>query len=102
MALILPHLQVHTVDVHDTLRDRKTAENYLAEIEQVYEKLNKEWGVIVVGLVTDASGESRKARQLFAKKYPFLIVLDCYSHQVRVLSPAVPNNNLSQSITRLI
>ena len=35
-----------------------------------------------MGLVTDASGESRKARRLFARKYPFLIVLDCYSHQV--------------------
>ena len=54
----------------------------MKEIEQVYHKLKDEWGVIVVGLVTDASGEARKARRLFARKYPSLIVLDCYSHQV--------------------
>ena len=54
----------------------------MKEIEEVYNKLKDEWGVTVVGLVTDASGEARKARRLFARKYPFLIVLDCYSHQV--------------------
>jgi hypothetical protein len=54
----------------------------LREIEEVYNKLKDEWGVVVVGLVTDASGEARKARRLFARKFPFLIVLDCYSHQV--------------------
>jgi len=58
------------------------AENYLAEIEEVYAKLKEKWHVLVVGLVTDASGESRKARRLFAHQYPSLIVLDCYSHQV--------------------
>jgi hypothetical protein len=35
-----------------------------------------------VALVTDASGEARKARRLFAAKHPSIIVLDCYSHQV--------------------
>lgn len=45
------------------------------------------WGTIVVALVTDASGEARKARRLFAAKHPSIIVLDCYSHQVRSLDP---------------
>jgi hypothetical protein len=58
----------------------------LKEIEEVYNKLKNEWGVVVVGLVTDASGEARKARRLFARKYPFLIVLDCYSHQVSIFA----------------
>jgi hypothetical protein len=81
-ALIYLIWQVHTVEVHNTTKERKTAENYLKEIDEVYNKLKDEWGVVVVGLVTDASGEARKARRLFARKYPFLIVLDCYSHQV--------------------
>lgn len=44
--------------------------------------VTEEWGTIVVALVTDASGEACKARRLFAAKYPNIIVLDCYSHQV--------------------
>lgn len=58
----------------------------MKEIEEIYDKLITVWGVIVVGLVTDASGEARKARRLFARKYPSLIVLDCYSHQVSKIS----------------
>jgi len=60
------------------------AENYLVEIEDVYAKLKEKWCNLVVGLVTNASGESRKACQLFARQYSSLIVLYCYSHQVSV------------------
>ena len=80
--LIFSIWKVHTVEVHNTTKERKTAENYLREIEAVYQKLEDDWGAIVIGLVTDASGEARKARRLFASKFPSLVVLDCYSHQV--------------------
>jgi len=30
----------------------------------------------------DASGECRKARWLLGRKYPHIVVLDCYRHQV--------------------
>jgi len=79
-------LKVYTVRVHDATGERKTAENLLAEIENVLAIVTGEWGTIVVALVTDASGEARKARRLFAAKYPDIIVLDCYSHQVRSLN----------------
>lgn len=68
--------------VHNATGDRKTAEALLKELEDVLTTLQNDWGAIVVGLVTDASGESRKARRLFGVKYPHIIVLDCYSHQV--------------------
>lgn len=76
-------LKVYSVRVHDATGERKTAENLLVEIEHVLALLTEEWGTIVVALVTDASGEARKARRLFAAKHPSIIVLDCYSHQVR-------------------
>lgn len=68
--------------VHNATGDRKTAEALLKELEDVLATLQNDWGAIVVGLVTDASGESRKARRLFGAKYSHIIVLDCYSHQV--------------------
>lgn len=54
-------LKVHTVEVQNTTKEHKFAENYHREIEFVYAKLTNEWKVDVVGLVTDASGEARKA-----------------------------------------
>ncbi|KAF8152004.1 hypothetical protein BJ912DRAFT_1027651 [Pholiota molesta] len=79
--MITANKKVQTVDVHNTTADRHTAENYLGEIEEVYGKLLTDWDVIPVVLVTDASGEARKARRLFSLTHSEMIVLDCYSHQ---------------------
>ena len=68
--------------MHDASKERKTAENLLKLLEEVVEEVEKEWGAQVVAVVTDASGESRKARRLFSRKYPHIMVLDCYAHQV--------------------
>ena len=70
--------------VHDSTKDCKTAENLLCELEKVYSSLQDPmtWCTVVAGLVTDASGEARKARHLFLVKHPQVIMLDCYSHQV--------------------
>lgn len=45
-------------------------------------ELREEWAVVIIAIVTDASGEARKACQLLGEKYPWLVVLDCYAHQV--------------------
>ncbi|KAJ7726706.1 hypothetical protein DFH07DRAFT_757985 [Mycena maculata] len=76
---------LHTVKVFEDSAERKTAENYLAQLVAVFKMLGEEWKVVVVAVTTDASGESRKARLLFAKAYPWVVVLDCYAHQVRSL-----------------
>ena len=81
------NLKVYSVRVHDATGERKTAENLLEEIERVLTIVTDDWGTIVVALVTDASGEARKARRLFAAKHASIIVLDCYSHQVRSPDP---------------
>lgn len=72
-----------THTVLDTTKDRKTADNLLIEFENVYADLeaHETWAASVGGLVTDASGESRKARRLFLNRHPHVIVLDCWSHQ---------------------
>ncbi|KAJ7145947.1 hypothetical protein C8R44DRAFT_599192, partial [Mycena epipterygia] len=74
---------LHTVKVFEDSAERKTAENYLAQLLAIFKTLTDEWKVIVVAVTTDASGESRKARLLFGRGHPWVVVLDCYSHQFR-------------------
>lgn len=62
--------------------ERKTASNFLSLLERVYHNVEKEWNVVISAVVTDASGETRKARREFVAKYPSVVVLDCYAHQV--------------------
>lgn len=68
--------------VHDTSAERKTAEKLLPLLEAATKEVDELWNCTVAGLVTDASGECRKARADFVKKYPWIVVLDCFAHQV--------------------
>ncbi|CDO76574.1 hypothetical protein BN946_scf184831.g10 [Trametes cinnabarina] len=77
--------EVHTVRVIDTSHERKTAPNFLKHIEDTLKMLGQDWNIIVVAFTSDASGESRAARIALLEKYPWLIVLDCYAHQVNLV-----------------
>ena len=48
--------------VHDASSERKTAEELIPLLEEVIRIVRDEWGAIVIAIVTDASGECRKAR----------------------------------------
>ena len=69
--------------VDDTSEERKTAEKLLEHLEAAMKEVEEKWGAKVIAIVTDASGECRKARRILGQKYPWLVVLDCYSHQVQ-------------------
>ncbi|KAF7358758.1 hypothetical protein MSAN_01214800 [Mycena sanguinolenta] len=77
--------KVYTVRVHDASLERKTAENLLKLMLEVIETLKQKWGVVPIDFVTDASGESRKARRLLQQLMPMLITPDCYAHQVNLI-----------------
>ncbi|CDO68878.1 hypothetical protein BN946_scf185000.g21 [Trametes cinnabarina] len=77
--------EIHTVRVLDTSTERKTAPVFLKHIEETLQSLGEDWKVVVVAFTSDASGESRAARIALLKKYPWLIVLDCYAHQVNLV-----------------
>ena len=68
--------------MHDASAERKTAEQLMVLLEEVIATVQDKWGAIVVAIVTDASGECREARRLLGRKYPHIVVLDCYGHQV--------------------
>ncbi|KXN91867.1 hypothetical protein AN958_11547 [Leucoagaricus sp. SymC.cos] len=73
--------QLYTIKVHDALLERKTAENLLCVIKDVINTIEVEWEGRVTALVTDASGECRKAKIDLVKDWPSIIALDCFTHQ---------------------
>ncbi|KAJ3002962.1 hypothetical protein NUW54_g5562 [Trametes sanguinea] len=79
------YAQAHTVRVIDVSKERKTAANFLAHIEDTLKDVKEKWNVEVVGFTSDASGESRAARLELLSKYTYLIVLDCYAHQINLI-----------------
>lgn len=74
--------QIYTVKVADTSEERKTADELLKHLEAAIKEVESQWGATVVAVVTDASGECRKARRILKERYPWMVVLDCYAHQV--------------------
>ena len=68
--------------MHDASCERKTADNLKLHLEKTIKMVRLDYGAHVVGVVTDASGECRKARRLLALEHPDIVFLDCYAHQV--------------------
>jgi non-canonical (house-cleaning) NTP pyrophosphatase len=78
-------IQAHTLNVHDTSSEWKTAENFAVHLENTIKVVRTEYFAVLVAVVTDASGECRKTRRILALKYPEIVFLDCYAHQVCAL-----------------
>ncbi|KDQ19209.1 hypothetical protein BOTBODRAFT_102720 [Botryobasidium botryosum FD-172 SS1] len=76
--------QTYPLQLLDTTAEQKTADLLLEHMDQSIRVAEKDWRVKVVGLTSDALGESRKARMDLLKKYPHLVIPDCYAHQVAV------------------
>jgi len=70
-------------------------------LENAIRIVQTEYFAFLVAIVTDASGECRKARRILALKYPEIVFLDCYAHQVRdTLSLAPDTNTVVQDKSR--
>ena len=85
---------MHSVKVNDTTKKRKTAENLLEDLEEVYKELCEIWATIVVGLVTDAAGDARKARRLFALKHPRSRLLCLIAMHIRYFSTSYMTSSI--------
>ena len=68
--------------MHDTSGERKTANNLMIHLKNAINTVRTDYHAHVAGVVTDASGECRRARRLLAEEYPEIVFLDCYAHQV--------------------
>lgn len=78
----------------DVSLERKTAEIFLRQLTDAYKEVEQNWKAMVVGVVTDASGECRKARREFLRDHPWVVVIDCYAHQVSILVTILSRNRL--------
>ena len=62
------------------------AENFVIHLKNMINTVWTDYFAFLVAVVTDASGECRKARKILALKYPDILFIDCYAHQVCCVS----------------
>lgn len=68
--------------MHNVSSEQKNAEHLKSLILSEFENLEKEYRLQIIGLCTDASGESQAARLHILAEMPWLLVADCWAHQV--------------------
>ncbi|EED85429.1 predicted protein [Postia placenta Mad-698-R] len=83
--MLTANQETHTVKVFNASSEHKTAENFFKLIESAFDTIHQNWQVEIVAFTLDASGKSCKARTVLHRKYPILIVLDCYAHQINLV-----------------
>ncbi|KAF9520227.1 hypothetical protein BS47DRAFT_1481590 [Hydnum rufescens UP504] len=77
--------------VHNTSGEHKTAENLLKLMEMEKKFIEVDLGCTLIGWVSDAGGESRAARVRLHAQYPWLLIADCFVHQL-VLGDYIKKN----------
>ncbi|KAH9029946.1 ribonuclease H-like domain-containing protein [Lactarius pseudohatsudake] len=75
----------HVIRVHDASGERKTAENLFPELEKVLSDLQQSWNITVVAITSDAGGDALKGRKMAHRKYPHIVVPDCFGHQTNLI-----------------
>ena len=78
--------QVHITNVRDVSSDRKTAENLIELIKNEPVVMENEYHLQVIGICTDASGESHCARLRLLREMPWLLIANCWAHQLSHLT----------------
>ncbi|KAK2465809.1 hypothetical protein APHAL10511_002353 [Amanita phalloides] len=73
--------QNHVIQVHDASGEHKTAVNLFRKLEEVINDLKENWNIVIVAITSDAGGKALKAHKIAQRKYPHLVVPDCYGHQ---------------------
>ncbi|PCH43941.1 hypothetical protein WOLCODRAFT_39688, partial [Wolfiporia cocos MD-104 SS10] len=63
----------------------KSAENLLALVISEIKYCTEVLHTVIVAWCTDASGESRKMRRLLQQKFPWIITVDCWAHQINLV-----------------
>ncbi|EPQ51031.1 hypothetical protein GLOTRDRAFT_49718 [Gloeophyllum trabeum ATCC 11539] len=69
----------------DTTNQVKNADNLLLMLREVIQTAERDWGVTVVAVTSDCSGESRSARKKLLLERPQLVTPDCYAHQINLV-----------------
>ncbi|THH15178.1 hypothetical protein EUX98_g9503 [Antrodiella citrinella] len=84
-SLITVDYEPYLIDTHDVSAERKTADNLLNIVIMniMYAMMTLE--VTVIAWCSDAGGDSASMRRKLVQRYPWLIVLDCWAHQIHLV-----------------
>jgi len=77
--------QLRLTHVYDTSAECKTAENLLGLMLKEKAYIESELGQRLIGWVSDASGESHATHKQLQNRFPQLLVVNCYAHQVGLI-----------------
>ncbi|KDN35726.1 hypothetical protein RSAG8_11349, partial [Rhizoctonia solani AG-8 WAC10335] len=87
----------YTVKVHDVSAEHKTAENHLNIVLNDIDYAEKEHNIKVIAWVSDAGGDSRAMRVRLHRLRPYILVFDCWAHQINLVV-----GNISSQSSRLV
>ncbi len=85
-------LSAFTYNVQDVSADRKTGEAVAVLIHEQIRLLKDRYSSKVVAIVSDAAGEAAKARRLVQAALPYIIILNCFSHQINLMVAGTCND----------
>ncbi|KAL0032530.1 hypothetical protein WJX77_005556 [Trebouxia sp. C0004] len=86
VAVVTPRSRsAFTYNVQDVSADRKTGEAVAVLIHEQIRLLKDRYSSKVVAIVSDAAGEAAKARRLVQAALPYIIILNCFSHQTNLM-----------------
>ncbi|KAF8656505.1 hypothetical protein AX14_008056 [Amanita brunnescens Koide BX004] len=76
--------EAHVTHIHDASDKCKTGKNLFQLMDKELEHLTS-LGLTPIGVAGDAGSDERKARLLVLKKYPHLLIADCWVHQIALI-----------------
>ncbi|THU79220.1 hypothetical protein K435DRAFT_884527 [Dendrothele bispora CBS 962.96] len=76
--------KAYTIKLCEVTALNKDGEVQCAEFERMIDEVENKYDCVVLYLVTDADGGSKKGRVLLGKKRPWLIVPSCWAHQFQL------------------
>ncbi|KAF9494661.1 hypothetical protein BDN71DRAFT_1392892, partial [Pleurotus eryngii] len=72
-------------NVHNVTAERKTSKNLLDIVKPDITTITTVYGVKLVGWCCDSGGDSRGLRRLLLAEMPWLVVLECWAHQINLV-----------------
>ncbi|CUA68261.1 Zinc finger BED domain-containing protein 4 [Homo sapiens] [Rhizoctonia solani] len=86
LALLLSvDYTTYTLNVHDLSAERKTADNHLKVVLSNIDEAEKKYNIRIIAWVSDAGGESRAMRVRLNRLRPYILVFDCWAHQINLI-----------------
>ncbi|KAG1731410.1 hypothetical protein EDB19DRAFT_1640884 [Suillus lakei] len=77
--------RTYVLHVHDTSAKKKTGQLVFELMEEEYHYIKDVLLLTMIGACGDAGGDEKRGCLLFLQKYPWMLVMDCWSHQVHFI-----------------